>query len=181
MHFPNLPTDNLYKFLALSGVVVVLVSIFYPISRLGELRQKAIELAAEIKILDLESKRLTVNHSQLEREVAAFEKQLSAAEKEKRPTPGDIDSIEKIHNQLRTRALKLETSNDDLQVKLVKVSAKNDQLVQLVRYVEYFVNVMYGGIVIGVLLAWVGFGLWYVRVQRPQDLLLKQQIENKAT
>ncbi len=32
MNIPNLPTDNLYKFMALSGLFIFILSMFYPIS-----------------------------------------------------------------------------------------------------------------------------------------------------
>src|SRR6266853_268176 len=95
MHFPNLPTDNLYKFLALSGVVVVLASIFYPKSRLGEIQQRVIEVTAEMRILDLENKRLTVIQSRLEKDLATLKKQESASELRKRPTRRNFDSMKR--------------------------------------------------------------------------------------
>jgi hypothetical protein len=49
MNLPSLPTDNLYKFLALSGLAIVLFSLVFPIIRISEIRMQIIEVDTQLK------------------------------------------------------------------------------------------------------------------------------------
>lgn len=51
----QLPTDNLYKFIALAGLVVLGFSIYLPDKRLDELRRYQIQLIGEIEVLNLQT------------------------------------------------------------------------------------------------------------------------------
>jgi hypothetical protein len=54
MNLPSLPTDNLYKFLALSGLFIVLFSFIFPMKRVGELKLKASEIITQAEVLRIE-------------------------------------------------------------------------------------------------------------------------------
>ena len=54
MNLPSLPTDNLYKFLALSGLVIVLFSFIFPMKRIGELKLKSLEIKTQAEVLRIE-------------------------------------------------------------------------------------------------------------------------------
>jgi hypothetical protein len=45
---PNLPTDNLYKFIAIFGLILTLFSVYYPFQKVYELGLKTIETKYEI-------------------------------------------------------------------------------------------------------------------------------------
>ena len=44
MNISNLPTDNLYKFIALVGVVVLMAACYFPVSKARELKLAMIEI-----------------------------------------------------------------------------------------------------------------------------------------
>jgi hypothetical protein len=54
MNLPSLPTDNLYKFLALSGLFIVLFSFIFPMKRIGELNLKSLELKTQVEMSRIE-------------------------------------------------------------------------------------------------------------------------------
>src|SRR5438876_11374608 len=54
MDVPTLPTDNLYKFVALAGLVIAGYSGTFPLIQLADLERQRIRLDVEGKILDLE-------------------------------------------------------------------------------------------------------------------------------
>jgi hypothetical protein len=54
MDLPSLPTDNLYKFLALSGLFIVVFGFIFPMTRISELKLKACEVNTQIEVLRIE-------------------------------------------------------------------------------------------------------------------------------
>ena len=54
MNIPNLPTDSLYKFIALSGLFILIFSVVYPLYQENELRQRSLALEGEIEVLKVD-------------------------------------------------------------------------------------------------------------------------------
>ena len=54
MNLDKFPTDNLYKFLAISGLAIFLISILYPYFRIHELGIRIIEAELKIRVLGLD-------------------------------------------------------------------------------------------------------------------------------
>ena len=73
MSFPNLPTDNLYKFIALSGLVISLLSIIYFLESLNRLNNEIIKTGTEIGELEFNSNYLNIQKKNLEAEVEQLE------------------------------------------------------------------------------------------------------------
>ncbi|MGD0712531.1 MAG: hypothetical protein ABR968_15250 [Bacteroidales bacterium] len=53
---PNLPTDNMYKFIGLSGLVLIIFSIYYPIKVADEFSTDIIKLKTALKKVDAKIK-----------------------------------------------------------------------------------------------------------------------------
>ena len=49
MNIPNLPTDNLYKFMALSGVILLVASVFFPLNLISKLNEEIVIYNGEIQ------------------------------------------------------------------------------------------------------------------------------------
>lgn len=54
MTIPNLPTDNFYKFVALSGIALIVFTVFFYFSQLGEVRTGIQEIKSESNLLHLD-------------------------------------------------------------------------------------------------------------------------------
>jgi hypothetical protein len=56
MQIPSLPTDNLYKFLAISGLVIIILSVAYPLSKSKEfaMDQFDLNIKKSVQIIELE-------------------------------------------------------------------------------------------------------------------------------
>jgi len=54
MEYPQLPTDNLYKFLALTGLALLFFSVTYPINKTIEIKLRLIEVSAQVEKRKLE-------------------------------------------------------------------------------------------------------------------------------
>ena len=158
MYSPTLPvpTDNLYKFLALSGVLLIITSVY--------LFQKAYFFRfhnfyqARIEVADTEPKSQEIE-SRLGTLIAAIDSMDD--------TVTDRFLVEKFE---ALGLLNREVSTRHATVQYFK--AKEKLFDQGVRKLGYFC-LFFGGI--GFLLSCSGFYLWYRRVQRPLDVLLAKK------
>jgi len=149
MELPMLPTDNLYKFLALSGLVMLVLSFTFPRNMVDELELKAVESETNINLLAFEV-------SVLKDDVDAAEKKPKLAE----------DGIQKLSERQR-----------QLEVKTLQVGGERAKLNVLVKQLRFAMSLSIIGSVLGFVLADIGFWLWYMRVQKPADLLARKQVE----
>jgi len=89
MTIPNLPTDNLYKFIALTGSILFLFCWVYPLSRIEKIENERMLLAKDIARIEIEQKVLLENSNELN-------ENLELLKKEMYETYGNIDSLRKI-------------------------------------------------------------------------------------
>ena len=158
MNFPNLPTDNLYKFVALAGLVMLFLSVLFPVRWLLEIQQKQADLGAELLTLEDEAKYFSDSIQKAESQLAQMSKK--AAEQKR-------EQIERSRRELRS--------------KLHVLKAKHQQIDTLITLGREFRSLVSAGMFIGLGLAFGGFSLWYRRVQRLQDSLLRRQVEQVPT
>ena len=146
MNIPNLPTDNLYKFIALVGVVVLLAASYFPIIKARELRLAKIEIEGQMRLLEIE-----VQHLQ------DTTKQLGSNE-----TIGDCN-----REELVGKAYKLKMKNEEIKTNSKKVEVIGIDY-ELIRKIQV------AGMILGFILSAFGFFLWYFRIQKYQDKQLKK-------
>lgn len=141
MTLPSIPTDNLYKFLALSGLILAGFSgTFLPL-QIHKTKLKVIEVEAEMQIIGQE------------RESIGWE--ISRLKEIEYPTPEQIAIIQDRHEENAKR--------------LILAESARKQLEYLVRLYSLLSGLSGVGLVLGLIMATVGFTLWYTRVQRPLD------------
>ena len=156
MQLPSLPTDNLYKFIALSGLVLLVTAIVVPVkiqdeidkdfARLVLIQQVKIDLAVlEWNQAGSPPKTLTTEE--------AIEKWRSS-QKEKK-------------EELQSRLRKLEVSGADAEFEYYSAIRVRKRW----RRIAYCIGA------IGILLMCIGFRLWYVRLQKYQDKIIRRQAE----
>lgn len=51
----QLPTDNFYKFFALSGLLIAVFSIYFPIKEILKLEEKILQREIEVATMEVES------------------------------------------------------------------------------------------------------------------------------
>jgi hypothetical protein len=146
---PTLPTDNLYKFMALSGLAILIFSLVFPMIRIGEIKLKLVEVETQTEVLGIETDNLKkdIEHS-LNESKLHFQ---------------DLENDRKRMSELQIKSVELKG-----RTKLVR------ELMEDLR--SYLIFLVVGGM-LGLLFCFFGFVLWYKLVQRPSDLLLKAQVE----
>ncbi|MGN6280357.1 hypothetical protein [Frateuria sp.] len=141
MNLPTLPTDNLYKFMALAGIVLMLFSVVYPFQRLQELEIRAIDSRTQLAIVG--------------QRVALLQFQVKAMEKD----PAATD--EKI--------LALRSKSTDLGIEALRGVGENKKNEALLSQLRLFAGISLFTSLGGLVLAIAGFLLWYLRIQKPSD------------
>ncbi len=183
LNLPSPPTDNLYKFISIFGLVVSVVAFIY-------VETKSFENTQEIYQLNSEKRQLLIEKSKLERKKYALKQRLSDFDKKansKSPSvmndtvivwtkvisgPKDLvdesTSISQLIEELRIAELdylKKETEIEDKQSVIDLKTSKNEKIFEWIDILLPF----------GVFLTVIGFLLWYNKSQKYQDIILKEQ------
>src|SRR5947209_1014418 len=170
---PSLPTDNLYKFCAISGLVIVIFVGYTTWQKWSDLRQRGEAIEAEA-----EAMKLSVGWWQtLERERSEALKTLAKSD----PTMptivlnGDPIPRDQFWNYLDNREKEIETGR----LKTVDSVARFGKIVSLQQEMIWMLWVAGGSIAFGLLL--MGYGFWNWRaIQLKQDTLLRDAIKEVA-
>ncbi len=152
MRFPNLPTDNLYKFMALSGLILFVFSFFVPFWLMHNIKLKTLEIKEELDLLDIEEKYLKEIH----------------------------EDIEALPSNKRRKAIKLnEERFKDYSKKLMQTRRKVETMKYLDSMRRDIRILALVGISLGVIFTYCGFFLWYKRLQKYQDQIIKNEAQKQ--
>ena len=149
MYIPTIPTDNLYKFLALGGLLLVVTSVLFPFYQQTELSLKKNEVEVAFEKLSLKVEALNSRN-----------KSLLDSEMNHGPPPKDIDEKQKIRDR-------------EYKEQKVEVEGKKRALIIFKEDLEFYLHYKIIGITVGGFLSLIGFILWYFLVQRPIDIKLR--------
>ena len=190
------PTDNLYKFQALAGLLLALVSLLYPTwlyhqallryldAKNGEtqLQIQADDVQKRLDLLQLQMNTMLDDPDQLKKSLDQLENQrLLVISTKREALSSEIDRLRKRwQDSVQSRTALFEASQE-LKASL---QSKTDRLVhqQSVAETELSMSrkIIYLGIVgfvAGVLITLRGFSKWSKRVQVYQDRILKREAD----
>jgi hypothetical protein len=157
-----LPADNLYKFIALTGLVLALWSLTYPVGKLAELELALAEADSLQQKRDIEAAEIGRVLENLEKERSRLQNLKPQDSERARQTEAELSALIERHVQNQIKLADLRKSAE-----VVKVQRK---------WVKYYSRAVAVGVGLGILLVLVGLLLWFGRVQRRSDqLLLKQR------
>jgi len=159
--FPTIPTDNLYKFLAISGLVILLICSIYPALITARVSTSAAEVVATRKLLDYQAETL-------KEEVARIESDLAQAKKAKLVTNERLDALEERNERARAGLEDAKRRIIDFEKQAKVALAEGNAL-------KAQMDLMMPATVIGGGLFGLGFFLWYVNVQRHADTIIRNQ------
>jgi len=207
MEIPNLPTDNLYKFRALSGLSIIIFFISIFVIRLARIDENINKLKIEIGELEFERVILQEKDSLFALEAKNLGKALEKYKFDPVDTIILLDSLikdlhnpahreylqfifsyqnevipeQKLLNALNQRLKQREENSFSLRSKANSIDIKNEILNSDIKALRRFTWLMSLGIGIGVYFTLSGFRLWYNKVQKYLDKKLENeaQIENE--
>jgi len=153
MNMPNLPTDNLYKFLALAGLAIAVLSFWHAEGKLSEIKYKIASLEGDVGLMKVYEDALQKNRDSIR-----------ASIKRKSVSDEEMKELYKQHHEYL-----LKNAEFQAKTKFVLVLIEEGKRVSTLSiWIE----------TIGVLISYIGFQLWYIRVQKPNDMLLRKQLED---
>jgi hypothetical protein len=145
----SLPTDSLYKFVALSGVALALLSFYLLVTR-------SLHVWERVDQLSFLSARVGVELDVVEKNVERAKAQPTLSDAEHALMGRKIARIKKLH------------ANEKVRLEIARrLTAELHRLVLIAGIAT----------ALGIIVASAGFRLWYTRSQAPQDELLRLQVE----
>src|SRR3972149_8292621 len=194
MNMPSLPTDNLYKFLALGGLVTLVVFPIFYVSQVADRNRQMVETETEALILEKEVEFLKWETNALIDELAETKKDAKMLAKESKtsksssvgqandPISPSVDSITKRANQillenkgyldrgyeLRRKTLELEKESLKLAGKRVEINLLDGRLNAIRRLTLI-------GISVSSVIMILGFSLSSLNLQKYQDQTIARQ------
>jgi hypothetical protein len=208
MYIPTLPTDNLYKFIALSGVVIFLIFIIYPDFQINEVKEEIINIETEIGELEFEKNLLEERQKELYDEIEEANHKLSKYQIEdsldikinindlKRQLQNSdyreylefiykhkenlIPEI-KLQQQITEKVNELRKNNQEIELKFHKINRKLNINEEKTDEARKSICKWLIGSAIGCFMMVLGFRLWYTKSQKPMDKKLLKEIKEPYT
>ena len=207
MNIPSLPTDNLYKFISLSGVTIVLATFLFYGTIYIDIFNRIDGMESEVSILELDSKFITEDQQQLEKKIAHLAKYFPGNiignidssitqhfVKESKELINDknlreyYDFIFKNENKIFPEKQKIElikseneriiSLNRIYEKKVVQIRTKSNIILRLNHRLSSVSTILGILVAIGILMALYGFKKWYNKVQKPTDEKLAIELKN---
>jgi hypothetical protein len=169
MNFPIPPTDNLYKFAALLGTIIVFASLYFPHVLLIELGEKID--AATLKIGTTEAETAF-----LERKAATLSSILESTVAPRKGISefgGKTIALEYSDSELKGMLAQFDELKRSTAISLAEANHYNERSKALSKEWNQIAWFSYGSAIVGLILAFIGFSLWYTKIQIYQDKALK--------
>jgi hypothetical protein len=165
----TLPTDNLYKFLAIAGITLVVVAIVVPWSERDGLRREEARLLGE--------------HSRIHSELKSLNPDMDVPA----PTLGDIHNPDigtaninaKIETAIKAAPRKSAAGARELTEYERSLASLQAGLIEhraLVLHATAANRLFWCVLAAGIALSGLGFGGWFLRLQRKQDAMLSLEL-----
>ena len=184
------PTDNLYKFMAISGLMFLALSLV-PFLLNFKLNEMRIQRDKEFDLSNIGQKD-TLRKDQIELDYKksvlgqVFTPNLSPTDEEKIYDEFLEGEFSKLSLEMkRIKVLKkVAIESQSLSEKIKKLDIESTERVSGNELIRYYDDQIYTlttitlvTSILGLFLAMSGFYLWYVKLQKPSDLVLENQIE----
>ncbi len=195
MKFPEIPTDNLYKFMATSGIVIIITS-FVPLFYQHKLRMQYIQFSGEIVKLAYENESLIEDAEKYanvkldglrKRAVKLSEDFQSRIKKSwfniisRKDFNTFKDGLENLQVELLEAAKETEEITNErerINELIIQLGIKKAELSYLSGIINTGLDLFRFGVISGIVLTFLGFLLWYQKLQFPLDKIIKNKSKN---
>jgi len=173
MNLPSLPTDNLYKFMAISGIVLFIFSVVFYQTSVRSIETQIITTEQDMSILELQAESLDIDVNALSDEVNTLEETVSKDKATK------VDR--EIKDQIASRLVELNQKNDQQKSKLLEQEINSTKITYQTKLIKLFIDELRGYAVLlaitipgSLVMKGYGFYCWYTRVQQYEDRKMKK-------
>ncbi len=184
MNIPHIPTDNYYKFCAISGVLLAIFSIYFITKVLIEALEESIILSGEIKEVNLDLAELLRIKEETTKGLEKFFQTANDKNIEQKNIPenleisdADVNRIQELH-QLNTDSIDRSTAIQKAYVQLAtKSRLQMFKAIQLLILFPMFIYIL----LLSIKLAKFGFKNWFEKVQKLNDRILKHEAKRNTS
>ena len=177
MEFPQIPTDNLYKFMALSGLSLLIAFILIPGQKIFDLERQTAQLSGEYEILQIELKDREHEFSSVQGKIDTLSKKMKRIPENYRLSKTESSELSSELHEIENAHQKAHQNLVQTDIFRAKTKAKNNEMKVVLASLNATIWVLAIGAFAGIFLVTFGFSLWHRRVQLLQDQLLKSQVE----
>jgi hypothetical protein len=177
LRMPYPPTDSLYKFCALAGTIILLGALYVP-------RQFVKRLEDEVDTLVLQAATLEIESQHVLSSLESIEEILSnSVAEQKGEYVHDPDKLELHYSEDELKSLIADAVRKfwELKEKKTEVEYLRKRAERLINEGKSLNALSYGCLAIGAILSVLGYSMWYSRIQKHQDLLLRSQLEERQS
>jgi hypothetical protein len=182
------PTDNLYKFMAVSGIVLIVAGVLGPpvffqptgIEYLAQLRGSE-ELQVQEKFTNERLETLKQRGLQAIEEKKRLQKRLDGL----KATPNS-PAVDKLEGRIKEANHEIESTADaahdlslNLALKRAQIRYEETVSINRRRTARLFLLLGWGAGLTGIFFSFVGFRRWYKRLQQFQDRVVAKEAEAK--
>jgi hypothetical protein len=167
MNIPIPPTDNLYKFAALSGTVIFILSIYLPMEYINKLdarteayKMKLFALTAEIKLNEARVSKLE--------SIGKNENKITAKDKNKLNIVYTDSDIKELDRQIDELNMSITTKRLESNYYSTTLS----EALERFKFDKIFIDAIAFS---SIFIAFSGYYFWYHRIQKYQDIAIKEE------
>lgn len=176
MTLPELPTDNLYKFMSIFGLLLFFSSYYFPWIRYTQIQPAIFDLEVEVSISELEHKYLLEDLDSLDNNIQTLEQEVDGLDKlpTENLTHKSVGESEIKLNSIKDKLYQLKDLKRNSEKKTIILSNKVNRLEQL-GHENKIIGIVFLVIsTVGFILSVQGLKLWYQRLQGPLDKRLSK-------
>jgi len=170
VNLQNPPTDSLYKFCAIAGLVVVLISVYLPERMVEEFESKASVFILELRKAKVELEFQSKELDSLNKDLTSLRQSLMQKQANKSVQEKSIERTNQAASAIRQTSKTVELKN-------AEIMTTEEEIKRLGERTRSAVRVGAIGWILGGILAVYGFTNWYRKIQVHQDALIKRQAE----
>lgn len=182
MQLPNLPTDNLYKFVALTGLILFVLATASAIIVPYHLHMQFLKLNSDMAILCDEQSFLIEKMKSDNEGYKSYCEYLETVKKRKSKKRGD-KIIENYFDSDSKEFLAITEKRDQTILEVRKKRLLIEHQTEVLKYLERETPIVFWVCFalsnLGIIMSAMGFIFWYKRHQVYQDRIIKKEAEKK--
>lgn len=197
MTLPIPPSDSFYKFTAIGGLILVILSVYIPQQKLSEFKVATYDTNIELQKFIIESQywtkdaqRFNDRAERTEQNFIALSQDFIALSKEitKPSSKAAFQSLLKEHQenvdkwrQMESSIRQMESSKKQLELLNAQTETALEKKTWLLSQFDILFRIAMGTFIFGLIMSTFGFYNWYYKFQVYQDRIIKAESERMTT
>jgi hypothetical protein len=174
------PTNNLYKFLAIIGLLLSAFFSTYPLLKMFDLNQESIRLSGEVRVLEIEADALEEEVNYLDEDIKKLQIFVDGVSNIAELTQQQVSTLSEKNKEIAEKTDRLRDKRTSILIKNEEIQTKSNLQARTLKAVKIILWLSLAGIALAISCLIAGFRLWYKRTQIYQDILIKAQAESET-